>query len=197
MDKIIYKAFDNTINTNGTFKLNIINRVNYNMSAIFMNGFSNLNKFVNRSNPCKDCEICQYIFNKTEFTIQGLDLKIDLQSKGNCNSTHLIYIIFCSLCKKFYVGETGKSLKFRIKQHLNHINKFIPFTRYHDKIVARHFNMRGHSLANFKVCIFKSDLFDTEVRKSKERDLVRFLNLISINCINLDISKKIDSLVFD
>jgi hypothetical protein len=49
-----------------------------------------------------------------------------------------------------YIGETSESLKTRINQHLDHIKKFKPFEKYHDKEVARHFRISsGHNLKFF------------------------------------------------
>ncbi len=116
-----------------------------------------------------------------------------MQDEGDCNSIQLIYIIFCDLCNFFNVGETNHSLKFRIKQHLNQINKFIPYVKYYDKVVAKHFHLKGHTISNFKCCIFKKNLTDLTLRKYKEHDLIRFLNMQSKRCIHLEISKTIKS----
>ena len=83
-----------------------------------------------------------------------------------------------------------------MKQHLNTIKKFKPFIKYHDKVVAKHFNLKGHDLTNFKCSIFKKDISDSSLRKAKEQDLIRFFNLFSTSCLNLDITKKTKSLVF-
>jgi len=88
--------------------------------------------------------------------------------KGDCYSENIIYIIYCDLCEKFYIGETQFSLKIRMKQHINQIKKFKPFLKYHDKVVARHFNLKGHKPINFKCTIFRKDIPDVSLRKAKE-----------------------------
>jgi hypothetical protein len=85
---------------------------------------------------------------------------------------NLIYIIICIKCNLFYVGETSDTLKTRISQHLNHILKFKPYEKYHDKEVARHFRRDKHKLSDFKVCVFRTDLSDTKLRKYLELDLI-------------------------
>ena len=69
-------------------------------------------------------------------------------------------------CNLFYVGETEKSLEVRLRQLLNHIKKFIPFLKYTNKEVARHFRSENHKLSDFKVCVFKVNLSDAIKRKS-------------------------------
>lgn len=36
----------------------------------------------------------------------------------NCNSTYVIYVIYCSICHKFYIGSTIRKLKVQILEHL-------------------------------------------------------------------------------
>ena len=76
------------------------------------------------------------------------------------------------MCNLFYIGETNNSLKTRIKQHLNQINKFVPYYKYHDKVVAKHFNLKGQNIKNFKCCIFRKNIPDGLIRKAKEQDLI-------------------------
>ena len=56
----------------------------------------------------------------------------------------------CKKCKLYNIGETGKTLKTRISQHLNHIIKFKPYSKYHDKEVAKQFRRSSHKLNDFK-----------------------------------------------
>ena len=196
MDNLIYESFNSTINKAGLYKLNIVNKINLNLGAIFVNGFSNTLPLGNKTTACEGCTICRYLHIKPNFLIGKWNLKLSFLDNGNCNSTHLIYIIFCSKCSKFYVGETGKSLKERMKQHINHIKKFIPYRKYHEFILAKHFNLKGHTMENFSCCIFKSNIYDIVMRKSMEKDLIRFLNLGFTDCLNEDVSLKITSLIF-
>ncbi len=198
LDKIIYDAFNKTINVNRNFKLNLINKLDFNLGAILVNKIS---RFSNSSpkkitKPCNNCIVCSKLLGKSKINILDLKFNLELLDDGDCNSIQLIYIIICDLCNLFYIGETNNSLKSRIKQHLNQINKFIPFIKYHDKVVAKHFNLKGHNISHFKCCIFKRNLKDSLVRKSKEQDLIRFLNMKNINCLNLDITKSTKSFTF-
>lgn len=121
------------------------------------------------------------------------NLNLNILSNASCETSNIIYVIICNKCKLYYVGETSKSLRERFKQHLNHIINFVPFVKYHDKVVARHFRSNNHSLSDLKVCVFKSDLNDTEIRKQKEQDLINFLNIKNKLCINELLSLKFNS----
>ena len=68
----------------------------------------------------------------------------------NCTSSNCVYIIECELCKKFYIGETGREINKRIEEHLKNI---IQFNQNLDQSLinlntksetAIHFNYSGH-----------------------------------------------------
>jgi len=146
-DSLIYDSFNKTINTKKQSKLDIINKLDLNLGNILVNGFS---RFENITKPCNNCSICDRLLGSPQLKILDLNLNLKLLDNGDCDSIQLIYIIFCCLCNLFYIVETNNSLKTRIKQHLNQIEKFIPFYKYHDKIVAKHFNLRDHM---FHTCL--------------------------------------------
>jgi hypothetical protein len=195
-DRLFYDTFNKTINVEKKFKLNLVNKINYNLGSILINLFSRIKEQINITNPCNDCSICVNLLGSSSLFIPDFKFKLSMLDCGDCNSENIIYIIFSNLCDKFYIGETQFSLKKRMKQHLNTIKKFKPFVKYHDKVVAKHFNLKGHVLTNFRCSIFRKDIPDSFLRKSKEQDLIRFLNLLNINCLNIDITKNIKSSVF-
>ena len=83
---------------------------------------------------------------------------------SNCKTKGFIYIIKCSLCPFFfYIGESERSVKKRIGEHINKIiffkknimNSLIDFDRQSE--VAIHFNQTGHNyIDDFRFCIFVS-----------------------------------------
>ena len=56
------------------------------------------------------------------------------------------YCITCTLCKKLYIGETGRRLRDRLREHLRDVEKDA------SKPVARHFNLPNHSKQHMAVC---------------------------------------------
>ena len=97
---------------------------------------------------------------------------------NDCNSSNLVYIILCVKCNLFYIGETSKSFEERIIQHLDSILKFIPFKKHQNKEHAKHLNLHGHNyLSDFKCCVFKDNLLDTEKKQVSEYDLVKILKV--------------------
>ena len=71
------------------------------------------------------------------------------------NSTHPFlshtstWPLTCTLCKKFYIGETGRRLGDRFREHLRDVEKD---DKSASKPVARHFNLPSHSKQHMAVC---------------------------------------------
>jgi hypothetical protein len=143
-----------------------------------------------------NCKIWKFIYSYEFISLNNSNIKLNLLNKADCKSTHIIYIIICIKCNLFYVGETEKSLETRIRQHINHIKKFIPFLKYTNKEIARHFRSGNHKLSDFKVCVFKTELFDVDTRKSNELDIINFLNLNAKRCLNKFKSITSNKLIF-
>lgn len=66
----------------------------------------------------------------------------------NCSTKGLIYLTTCSHCKKQYVGQTGRTLRERLKEHLQNI--------YHkEEVTGLHYSLPGHSHWDLKVQIIE------------------------------------------
>ena len=113
-------------------------------------------------------------------------MTLPFRSFSNCESKGIIYIIFCSKCSSFYIGESGRKVSERMYEHLNNIKKFkkdlINSIILIDKLseVAVHFNRSGHIIErDFRFCIFESNLINSEIRKSIETDLINIFKISS------------------
>ena len=95
--------------------------------------------------PCNQpkCKTCPFICNATSVTAPKSSMTIF--KHFNCQTHNIIYLISCSRCNKLYVGETGRTLSTRFREHLDNI-------RFHrDKPVANHFNQTNHSIHDIRV----------------------------------------------
>ena len=68
----------------------------------------------------------------------------------NCDDTNVIYCLQCTHCPSTYIGQTGRKLKIRIKEHLRAIKSNKP-----NSSVAIHMNK--HSESDFTVSVLGSD----------------------------------------
>ena len=71
--------------------------------------------------------------------------------------------ITCTLCKMLYIGETGRRLGDRFREHLRDVEKD---DKNASKPVARHFNLPNHSKQHMVVCGLSLHQGSTESRKT-------------------------------
>ncbi|WP_419619241.1 GIY-YIG nuclease family protein, partial [Thiolapillus sp.] len=95
--------------------------------------------------PCNQekCKTCPFIC--TNVSIKGPKSKMNITKQFNCQTYNIVYVIHCTKCAKLYIGETGRTLDTRFKEHLADIK------HHRDKPVANHFNQAGHSIHNIRV----------------------------------------------
>ena len=67
------------------------------------------------------CKTCPFIRNVEK--ISGPKRSIKLTDHFTCTSANVIYCITCTLCKKLYIGETGRRLGDRFREHLRDLEK--------------------------------------------------------------------------
>jgi hypothetical protein len=161
-----------------------------------MNFFKIKNFYTSKCNEL-NCKTCKFIYDKNYIEFKETKIKLSLLTNANCNTSNIIYIIICIKCNLFYIGETKNSLKIRFIQHLNNIMKFIPFERYHDKVVPLHFRRNNHKISDIKICVFKSEFNNEKDRKEQELDLINLFNIKYKNCINKIISKNKTNFIFN
>ena len=78
-----------------------------------------------------------------------------------------LYCITCTLCKKICIGETGRRLADRFREHLRDAEQNNTDA---SKPVARHFNLPNHSYHNMTVCGLSLQNGNTESRKHLEQN---------------------------
>ena len=81
----------------------------------------------------------------------------------NCSSTGVIYLTTCTHCNKQYVGQTGRKLKERMREHL--------YNMYQKKeVTGLHYSLPGHSHWNFKVQIIEKVTPNTPTFRLERED---------------------------
>ena len=115
----------------------------------------NISDFLVRStlksdkSPCtfnltrKRCKTCPFIHNADKVT--GPKRSIKITDGFICTSANVIYCIKCTLSKKIDIGETGRRLGDRFREHLRDVERN---DKDVSKPVARHFNLPNNSTQN-------------------------------------------------
>ena len=127
----------------------------------------------------KVCNTCPFISSKTH--IRGPNGSYQVNDHFDCTTSNIIYCITCTLCNKLYIGESGRKLGDRFREHLLDVkNKGSGLS----KPVARHFNLPSHSHEHMQICGIYLHLGNNETRKRKEQRLIFKLGTLAPNGIN-------------
>ena len=113
------------------------------------------------------CKTCPFIHNVEK--ISGPKRSIKITDHFTCTSANVIYCITCTYCNKLYIGETGRRLGDRFREHLRDVERN---DKDASKPVARHFNLPNHSKQHMKVCSLSLHLCSSESRKTLEQKFI-------------------------
>ncbi len=95
--------------------------------------------------PCnKPCGICPYVLESKELISKTTKEKFIMTGTFNCTSKGIIYLTTCSKCLQQYVGQTGRRLSDRIREHLNCIC-------LQKEATGLHYNKPGHTHSNLEI----------------------------------------------
>ena len=125
------------------------------------------------------CKTCPFISNTVK--ISGPNRSVKVTDQFTCISTNVIYCITSTLCKKIYIGETGRRLADRFREHLRDAEQNNTDA---SKPVARHFNLPNHSHQNMTICGLSLHHGNTESRKNLEQKFIFQLGTLSPHGIN-------------
>ena len=92
-----------------------------------------------------------------------------------------MYHITCTLCKNLYIGETGRRLGDRFREHLRDVEKD---DKNASKPVARHFNLPNHSQQRMVVCGLSLHQGSTESCKTLEQKFIFQIGTLNPHGIN-------------
>ena len=109
---------------------------------------------------------CLFIWNVEK--LSGPKRSIKITDHFTCTSTNVVYCITCTVCKKLYIGETGRRLDDRFREHLRDLEKD---DKNASKPVARHFNLPNHSKQHMVVCSLSLHQGSPESRKTLEQKI--------------------------
>jgi hypothetical protein len=160
------------------YKIKSIFNINSNLSSLLVHNFP-LNKPLNFF--YKKCVLpkCVCNFAITSKYLYFNNFYLPILSNSSCKATEVVYILNCSLCNIFYIGQTGRSTKERISTHLGDIKR-----KNYKSCVALHFNQDGHSISDhFNFCVFNKNL-EYMKRLNTETQLIHLFLSVGAKLIN-------------
>ena len=124
---------------------------------------------------------CVYVLRISRYSISGPKRSVKITDRFTCTSANVIYCITCTLCNKLYIGETGRRLGDRFREHLRDVEKN---DKDASKPVARHFNLPNHSIKHMAICGLSLHLGTTESRKNLEQKFIFQIGTLNPHGIN-------------
>ena len=94
---------------------------------------------------------------------------IKITDHFTCTAANVIFCITCTLCKKLYIGETGRRLGDRFLEYLRDVEKD---DQNAANPVARYSNLPNHFEQHMAVCGLSLHQGSTESRKTVEQKFI-------------------------
>ena len=165
------------------FKIFLVNKMQSNLSALLIHNLKFPFIFKNSFKKCKNskCDTCIYS-NNSHYIYLTNNFILPIFDNSTCGSKNIIYLIFCSFCSTFYIGQSN-DVKKRIYNHIYDIKKFVSYSDF--KSVAVHFNLKHHNFKNhFSFFVIKKDVNDLEARLNIESVLLNLCKKLGVNLMN-------------
>ena len=197
------QTWHNSIDSNSLLKKVLFKcfyKINLNLNSYFVNNIPCpiASGYFKKCSNSK-CTVCS-LANTDNILFNKYNIPILIPSFSTCTSESPIYLITCKKCKVSYVGESGRNVGVRIKEHLakirrceklflENISNFETFLSknpdcYH---LYKHFSVRHNILQDFtfQIFIIKCNYF----RLRLETDLMFCLNTVFPNGLNTSVSQ--------
>ncbi|XP_015780212.1 PREDICTED: uncharacterized protein LOC107358094 [Acropora digitifera] len=113
--------------------------------------------------------------------ISGPKRFVKITDRFTCTSASVMYCITWTLCKKLYIGETGRRLGDRFREHLRDVEKD---DKDASTPVARHFNLPNHSKEHMSICCLSLHQGTTDSRKNLEQIFIFQIGTVNPHGIN-------------
>ena len=116
------------------YNLKLFHKISDNILSILIHKrpLQNSIKFTRTCNDL-NCFSCKFI-NNNSYILLNSGLVVPIINNCDCNSKNVVYVIKCSLCNVFYIGQTKRSRKDRIAENIRDIKKFILYTTFSSEV---------------------------------------------------------------
>ena len=122
----------------------------------------------------KPCSICPYVSQQKVIKSSATNVTRELSKQHTCEDRNIVYIINCKKCKQQYIGETHKTLKDRMLEHLGYVRR-----EEVQKATGSHFNQPGHQMSDMSISVFERiNNYDPQYRKTRESYWIEQFDLL-------------------
>ena len=135
--------------------------------------------------PCGhgSCKTCKY--TSDEHIIIGPKGSFTIRRRFSCRTRNAIYALHCKKCGQIYVGETGRTLLERFRDHRRDVEKHDTIPPHLRKPVQAHFGAPDHCLEDMCISILYC-VPDEATRKQHEQRMILRLGTWLGHGMNVD-----------
>ena len=136
-------------------------------------------KFQQEPGFCKGCQLCDKMSDKDTLTNRKNGVSVCIKPGGCCQSSGVVYAIYCKKCDEIYFGETKKTMAQRWSGHKYDIRK-----RPDNNELASHCH-EGHDVdQDLEIHIIGYGIDHMEERKRREDKMICKLQTIGKHGLN-------------
>ena len=131
------------------------------------------------SNPCNktSCRYCSKLDTSGTTTSTHTGRTYSTPVGGSCKHNNLIYLLTCQICKKQYVGQTGRALMDRMREHFYYITR-----KDTTQPLGRHFALPNHDTQELSIQILEHIHIPPSLNKTLKLRLARETHWIHQLC---------------
>ena len=127
------------------------------------------------------CETCVIILSKSSYYSFQTKIHYIIKDIYSCDTVGGIYLLECIICRKQYVGETGTTIRSRIKHHRNASKSNL------NRPIYKHIKAHKETSTDIFSLSIIDKVDDMEERKEKEKEYIHLLKTqvpFALNVIN-------------
>ena len=129
---MLKNSFDETRNNFNwlqNYKLKFYFLISFNIFSLLIHNRSLNSIKPHYTTACNQicCKTCEFV-NSNSYIYLNSGFIIPIKHNSSCTSLNVIYIIRCTLCNVFYIGQTKRSASERIVEHLRDIKNLLLFS---------------------------------------------------------------------
>ena len=116
----------------------------------------------------RQCGMCKQLAPRSYFYSHQTKIRYPIETIYSCDTTGAIYLLDCTKCGKQYIGETGTSVRARMKRHRNTQKTAV------DRPIYDHLKKHNATFEIFTITII-DQVKDMRARKAKEMEYIQLM----------------------
>ena len=168
------------------YRVKLLYSMNSNLSKLLIHNFKTDKHAAFKYHKCQktSCKHCP--FSNTSQYIKLNNFFLPIMCNSSCKSVNIIYILYCSKCFHYYIGETI-NFKERFNKHKRNIliNNTEIDEAFNDGVsLVKHFQKDHYFKTDLKFFIFKTNITDKNDRLNIETQLMHLFLKLNIPILN-------------